>query len=131
MAGRKPKERKNICATCRFLQRCVIVDAYGKKYQSVLCLNVSKSGRDKVRRISIACKHWECKTQPTSGDWCSFLREKITYKENAPKTSLPCFKCNARCVYSHNKKERDFTNHARYDKPMLMEDIMQMREEKE
>ena len=125
---RKPIKRKNICATCKYFQSYVITDAYGKKYQTALCNNV-KSDRDKTWRSRNACRCWSKKTQPASGDWCSFIQNKIIYTDKTPKTSLPCFKCNARCVFAFNKKERDFTNHRRQGKT-LIEDLMTITEKK-
>lgn len=108
------------CSTCRYFRRYMVKDAYGNKYQAIRCINV-KSPKEKVKGGFRACRYWARKNMPTSGDYCYFIKDRINYKEDTPKTQLPCYNCNARCRFSFNKEEKDFTQ--RNKKIMFMEDI--------
>ena len=118
--SRKPRATLNKCATCRYFQKCVLKDAYGGKYQVGRCLN-PKSDRETTRGSQGACRGWAKKNLPTSGDYCYFIKDRIYYSDKTPKTKLPCFSCNARCRFSFNKKDRDFTQ--RKKREVLMEDL--------
>lgn len=118
---RKPPNRKNRCYTCRYFQTYIITDAYGDKYQAARCTN-PKSDRDKTWRSRGACKCYGKKIIPTSGDYCDFIRDRIVYTDKTPKSSLPCFKCKARCVFAFDKKTYDFTR--RRGRQVMMEDVM-------
>lgn len=98
----------NKCSTCRFFNKRIIKDAYGEKYQVSFCKN-PKSKRDIIRGSQGACKCWSRKNLPSSGDYCYFIRDRINYSDKTPKNKLPCYSCNARCRFSFNKKDRDFT----------------------
>lgn len=118
--SRKPRATINKCATCRYFQKYLIQDAYGDKYQAARCTN-PKSQREKVKGAQGACRCWAKKNLPTSGDYCYFIQDRIVYSSKTPKTKLPCYNCNARCRFSFNKKDRDFTQ--RKKRPILMEDL--------
>lgn len=108
----KGKYAINKCGGCRHFQTAVVVDAYGSKYKVDRCLN-PKCERKVVRSAMGACRRWAKKDIPTSGDYCYFIKSRITYSGKTPKSALPCFNCPARCVYSFKKVEKDFTKRNR------------------
>ena len=105
---RKPRKTINRCGTCRYFLQGIVRDAYGATYRASRCTN-SKSDRIEVRSNKGACRCWAKKLLPSSGDYCYFIQQRIKYDEGEGVESLPCYTCNARCVFSVSKVETDFT----------------------